>query len=782
MISFFKLFFRNLRRGGVYSAINVGGLAVGMAATMLIVLWVYNQWSYDRFHEKGKLLYQVRNYSETNGYREVSPKILGPTLLEEFPEIADMTRCEAPPIKIVCASDEKILDLQVKLVDPGFFRMYSFPLLQGDASTALNQPSSVVLTRDVARRFFGNDDPMGKTVTIRGSYPVTVTGVIDLPQNTVFDFEALFSYSLMKELGAYDEAWSNYTTATYVELQPGIDEAEANAAIKGLIAKHTDNKDVTELFLFPLAKCYLYSQFEDGKAVGGRIDTLRIFAFIAFAILLIACINFMNMSTARSSRYAKETGVRKVIGARRGVLVFRFLGESILTAAISAAAATMIVLLCLPAFNNLTGKQLELGFDNSGFWIAITSFVLLTGLLAGSYPAFYLSSFLPVKVLKGVFKGGRDFVSVRKVLIVTQFTFAVMLTASAAIVYRQIHYAQDRDAGYDKSRLIYLELSDAVKSNHGLVRNELLDSGIAESVTFTFGTMTGSWSKSWDAQWRGKDPSKQVFIERFYVDADWAKTTGVEILQGRDIDMYTYPGDVSAMLLNESAVKMMGFTDPVGEVIRETNKEWHVVGVIKDFVLDSPYDPVRPMTIGGPAGWFNHIHIKLSAAGGLANNLARAEKIFKKYNPELPFIYHFVDEIYARKFDSERRVGTMITWFGVLAGLISCLGLFGLSAYMAESRRKEIGIRKVLGASVKGIFLMLSKEFTVLVFVSVVIAVPVVWWVGSQWLNAYAYRTDIPWWLFAAVGVIGLSIALLTVGWQALRAAMADPVKSIKTE
>jgi ABC-type antimicrobial peptide transport system permease subunit len=565
-----------------------------------------------------------------------------------------------------------------------------------------------------------------------------------------------------------------------VELQPGVSETDANAAIVGVIRKHTDDKDMTEAFLYPLSKCYLYSS--PGKDAGGPIETLRIFTVIAGFIVLIACINFMNLTTAQSSRFAKEVGVRKAIGARRSSLIRRFIFESIVVSTAAAMLALMIVWVGLPYFNTLTGTFLVLNFGSAPFWIALSVFVLFTGFLAGSYPAFYLSSFLPVKVLKGVFKGGHDFAKIRKILIIVQFALANLLIISTFIVHRQVRYAQNRDMGYDKSRLIYLMLSDEVKANYQTIRNEILDSGIAESMTFTFGTMTGSWSKSWDVEWRGKNTDEPVNMERFYVDADWAKTTGVKILQGRDIDIYTYPTDQTAVLLNESAVRRMGFTDPIGEIIRETGKEWHVVGVVQDFILDSPYQPVSPMTIGGPAGWFNHIHIKLSSAGGIANNLKRLEALFKKYNPDHPFTYYFADEDYVRKFSAEQRLGTMVTWFAALVIFIACLGLFGLSSFMAENRRKEIGIRKVMGASVMNVVNLPCKEFVILITVSIIIATPVAWFLGDLWLNAYPYRTNISPLIFILVGLIGLSVALLTVGFQAIRAAMANPVKAIKSE
>ncbi len=783
----YKIAIRNLLRGGVYSAINIGGLAIGMAATILIMLWVYNQWSYDRFHKKAKQLYKVWNYDEVNGTSDKVPHLIGPALLDEYAGFANMTRYQETEFSFMVdrentadfsGEDHRII---VATVDPAFLQMFSFPLLQGDVATVLNDPFSVVMTETAAKRFFGEKDPINQVISLSEQIQFTVTGILaDLPQNTGFNFEILVP---IKAFLAGIDWWGTPLGSTYVELSPAMEEKAANSMIRNLVSEHTGGRLTAETFLQPASEWNLYSSFEKDKPVGGRIESLRMFTVIALLILFSACINFMNLSTARSSKNAKEVGVRKVLGASRYSLVNRFMFDSILVAAIAGVLAVIFVLICLPSFNALIGENIGLSLGGIRFWLVWILFILFTGILAGSYPSFYLSSFLPVKVLKGVFKGGKGLVTPRKILIVTQFTLAVMLIISTTVIYRQIYHAKTRDAGYDRTRLVSVMIDDYSRPNKELIRQELLNSGVAESVSINFGSMIKSESTFTDVSWRGKDPESKILIERNYAIADWAKTTGVEIIQGRDIDIRQHPSDSTAMLLNETAVRMMGFEDPIGEVIREFDKEYRVIGVVKDFVLGSPYDPVRPMIIGGPAhNFYNNINIKLNTHSGMAESINQIEQIFKKYGWGGLFLYHFADEEYARHFDKEQRIGSLIVWFTGLAIFISCLGLFGLSAYMAENRRKEIGIRKVLGASVFDITSLLSKEFLTLVTISLAIGMPVAWWAMNQWLSGYAYRTDLAWWIFIGAAVFTIVISLATVSVQAIKAATANPVKSIKTE
>jgi ABC-type antimicrobial peptide transport system permease subunit len=787
-----KIAWNRLCRGKIYSVINIGGLAIGMAAAMIIMLWVYHQWSYDRFHAKDKYLYKLWCYDDTNGnFPNVSYSI-GPSLLAEYAGFANMTRYSENevPLKLTgedgynfefTSKNDNIV--VVASADTSFLNMFSFPLLQGDASTALTDPYSMVITQSVAQHMFGNKDPMGETILVLGVMNFKITGILaDLPDNTDFRFEILVPYSR----GNADESWwypsgnSSFGNRTFVELSPDVDVKTVSASIRDIIAKHTDGRVATETYLQHISKWHLYNQVERGISVGGRIETLRMFSLIALLILAIACINFINLRTAQSSKYNKETGMRKLFGAHRSGLIGNFLGESIMITFLSGAIAMFLLFASLPYFNALTGEQISLNFESFWFWIVIILFIVFTGVLAGSYPAFYLSSFLPIKVLKGVFNNGRSLVTPRKVLIVTQFVFAIILIVSTWTIHRQIQYVQGRDIGYDKSRLVSFQVDEQSRHTRALLRRELLETGVAESVSINFASMFESESLADNLRWRGKDPITPITFESNSAEADWTKTTGVQIIQGRDIDTREYPNDSTAMLLNEAAVKAMGFDDPIGEIVYIGNVPYHVIGVVKDFVLESPFDPIRPMYISGPVGSaYNNINVKLSAQGSLSENLKKMEQIFRKYNPGEVCRYWIVDEMYARHFDKEQRIRLLITWFTGLAIFISCLGLFGLSAYMAENRRKEIGIRKVYGASIKNVITLLSNEFVTLVLVALIIAIPVSWFIMHQWLQGYAYRTNLPWYLFVTVGGLTIGIALLTVCGQALRAAMADPIKTI---
>ena len=783
--NFLKIAYRNLIRNKGFSFINISGLAIGMASAMLILLWIQNEISYDRFHTNADRLYEVySNDIINNSIRSLTntPEIMAPGLKNDVPEIEQASRVSGMQYHILTVGD-KSLKPNGDMVDAPFLSMFSFPLEKGNVKTALVDPYSIVLTEQLAKKIFGNEDAMGKLIKFDNDENLKVTGILkDVPNNTQFNFEYLTSYEYNNYKWHIDSDWTDISIPTFVLLKPNTSFEAANAKIKNVIVDHSGGRAKTTEFLYPVSKLRLYSNFENGEAVGGRIERVRIFITVALFILLIACINFMNLSTARSEKRAREVGVRKVVGALKKSLIAQFLAESILMSSIAGTFALVIVQLCLPAFNQLVQKQLFIDYGNIYFWVTGVGFIFLTGILAGSYPAFFLSAIKPVSVLKGALKKANALITPRKVLVVLQFTFAIALIICTIIVEQQIKYAQSRQTGYDKNNLGYVFMQGDIDKNYSLIKNDLLSSGVATSISKTQAPLTQNWSSGISMNWQGKDPNAKIQINRYTEDGDLVKTAGMQLMQGRDIDIKKYPSDSTACLISESAVKAMGFKSPIGQIIFDDPINWHVVGVIKDFILESPYEPIKPFMVKGPKYGGSVIHIKLNSANSTSQNLAKAEKIFKQYNPAYPFEFHFTDEEYAQKFSDEQLTGTLASLFAVLTIFISCLGLFGLATYMAENRIKEIGVRKVLGASVQSIATLLSKDFIKLVIISIVIASPIAWWAMDKWLAGYIYHINISWLIFIEAGLLAIIIALLTVSFQAIKAAIANPVKSLRTE
>lgn len=783
--NYFKIAFRNMLRNKAFSFINISGLAIGMAAAILILLWIQNEVSYDQFHEKKERIYEAWNRAEFSGKLQAwntTPKVLARTLERDFPEVEQATRVNWPSNYLFSIGDKR-LTVRGNIVDSNFLNMFSFPLLKGNASTVLKDMHSIVLTEKLAEKIYGDEDPMGKVIKLDNKDNFTVTGILkDLPNNTRFNFEYLLPWSYLRSVGEDDENWGNNSTRTYVLLKQNASLASIAPKLKTLKGRYQPEESKWEMFIYPITKWRLYSSFKEGVEDGGRIEFVRLFGIIAVFILLIACINFMNLSTARSEKRAKEVGIRKVVGAQKGALVGQFIGESILYAFLAGILAVLLVQLSLPGFNKLTDKQLFIEYGNIKHWLLAFAFVLVTGIVAGSYPAFFLSSFQPVRVLKGVFRSSKALITPRKVLVILQFTFAIILIISTITVKHQIDYARERETGYNKNDLLYHFLTGDLDKNYELVKNELIASNIASSVSKTSAPLTQGWSDSWGFEWKGKDPNDKTDFDRYCSDQDLVATAGLQLVKGRDFDLEKFPTDSTAVILNESAAKAMNFKDPVGQIVRDNGIDWHVVGVIKDFILQSPYYPLKPMVIEGAKGWFNVMHIKLNSQNSTADNLKRAEAIFKKYNPEYPFEFKFIDEEYALKFQDEKRTATLTALFAGLTIFISCLGLFGLAAYMAQNRIKEIGVRKVLGASVANITTLLSKDFLKLVIISLLIASPVAGYMMYNWLQDYPYRVNLEWWVFVVAGIGSVTIALLTVSFQAIKAATANPVKNLRTE
>lgn len=786
--NYFKVALRNLRRNAGFSFINIFGLAIGMASAMLILIWIQNEISYENFHEKKDRIYEAWNRAEFSNELQcwnTTPKVLARTLEKDIPEVEAAVRVDWQGNYLFSLGEKRITENGI-IVDSNFLRVFTFPLLKGDEKTALQDMHSIVVTEKFAKKLYGDDynNAIGKILKINNQYNFTVTAIAkNAPANSRFEFEFLLPWAFKRSLGDDDVFWGNNSTRTYVLLKPHASFASAQEKIRTIKLKYDKDEPKWEMFIYPMNKWRLYSSFKNGKEDGGgRIELIRMFAIIAAFILLIACINFMNLSTARSEKRAKEVGIRKVVGAQKKTLIGQFIGESVLLAFIAGILAIIIVQFTLPPFGELIKQKLSIAYNDINFWLEFAGFILFTGVLAGSYPAFFLSSFQPVKVLKGTFRKAHALINPRKVLVVLQFTFAITLIICTIIVKQHIDHAKDRETGYNKDNLVYHPFTGDIEKNYALIKNELLESGAATAVTKTSAPPTQSWSDGWGQEWEGKDPGDKTDFYRYSADEGLGKTAGLTFVMGRDFDLKQFPTDSTSMIINESALKVMKFKDPIGKIVKDNGIEWHIVGVIKDFILTSPYYPTRPMLINGAKGWFQTMLIKLNANIKTSEALKKAENIFKKYNPEYPFNYTFVDEEYARKFEDEKRTGILAALFAGLTIFISCLGLFGLATYMAENRIKEIGVRKVLGASVTHITALMSKDFIMLVIISLVIASPISWYFMNKFLENYPYRSSINIGVFFGAGIVSILIALLTVSYQSIRAALANPVKSLRTE
>ncbi len=789
--NYFKIAWRNLWRSKGFSLINIAGLAIGMAAAILILLWIQDELSFDQFHKNKERIYEVWNRYPSDGKIDCDKGVSAPlarAVEKDLPEVERAVRVNHGNKGLFSVGDKKIIQSGA-IVDTGFLQMFSFPMLQGNPSTALNDMHSIVLTEKLAKRLFGNEDAMGKIVKFENQDNLTVTGILnDLPGNTMFSFEYLLPWSYIKYEPGQDLGWNDNSISTYVLLKPNTNDAVVAPKIKTLKQQYSNEAKTMkwELFLYPLDRWRLYSNFTNGVEDNrGRSTFVKLFGIIAGLILLIACINFMNLSTARSEKRAKEVGIRKAVGAQKGSLISQFIGESVFIALLAGIVAIIIVQISLPWYNQLTDKKLFINFSNIYTWIAFTGFILFTGLLAGSYPAFFLSSFQPVKVLKGTFKKANALVTPRKVLVVLQFTFATILIICTIIIKQQMDYARDRATGYNKDNLVYHFMTGDIQKNYALIKNELLTSGIAKSITKTNSPLTERWSDGWGQNWEGKDPNDKTSFDRLVADEGLGITVGLQFTQGRDFDLKQFPTDSTGLIINESSLKVMKFKDPIGKIVSDLGIDWHIVGVIKDFILTSPYEATRPILICGAKSSFmsfNVMQMKLNGNNSTTKNLETAATIFKKYNPEYPFEYKFVDEAYAKKFDNEQRQGTLAALFAGLTIFISCLGLFGLATYMAENRIKEIGIRKALGASVTGITTLLSKDFITLVIISLILASPIAWFFMSKWLGNFSYRIHIEWWVFVLAGFLSIIITLITVSFQAIKAAVANPIKSLRAD
>ena len=792
--NYFKIAWRNLIKSKVYSFINILGLATGMAVATLIALWIWDEVTYDKYHTHHEQLAQVMTtYTDVDGKMETGEAVcmpIGNELRSKYGSDFKNVAMASWNFGHVLAVGDKKITASGMWVESNFPSMFSLKMLKGNIN-ALNDPSSVLLSASLAKTLFGNEDATNQIIRFDNKDNYKVAGVFeDLPHNTT-----LYNSKLLLPWGKYitteqwlkDAAtqWNNHSWQVYVEVNDNIDMSRETQKIKNVVMTHkvvaTDGKE--EAVLFPMNKWRLYSDFKNGKPAGGRIQFIWLFSIIGVFVLLLACINFMNLSTARSEKRAKEVGIRKTVGSVRGQLIGQFLSESVLVAFVSFVFSLILVFSLIPLFNKLADKNIELPWNEPAFWLIALAFTFITGLISGSYPAFYLSKFEPIKVLKGTFRVGRFASLPRKILVVIQFTFSIALIIGTIIVFKQIQFAKNRPVNYRTEGLITINMSTPdLYGHYDAIRGDLLATGVVDNMAESSSPTTAVYSNQIGFNWQGKDPNTLPAFGTIAVTEDFGKTIGWQIKEGRDFSK-DFALDSLAMILNESAVKQVGMKkDIVGETIQFHDKNYHVVGVIKDMIMESPYKPVQPTVFLYDRNWANVITIAIKHGAPLTAALSKIESVFKKFNPGAPFDYTFNDEDYAKKFADEQRVGKLATFFTVLAIFISCLGLFGLASFVAEQRKKEIGVRKVLGASIYSLWQMLSREFALLVIISCFISIPLAWYYLNNWLQQYDYRTAISSWIFIFSGLGALAITLITVSFQAIKAAIANPVKSLRTE
>ncbi len=787
----FKIALRNLWRNKTSSFINVSGLAIGLAACLVLLIYVSYEWSYDKQGKSTVDIYQVlTNVSDLNGNVEgtarTSGNMIGPALKQNYPAVKAAARFSWDDQTLI-ANGTKSFKKKSRFVDPDFLEILEMTFLSGDKKTALSAPNNVVITETMAKLLFGTTDVLNKGIKYEDKINLKITGVVaDLPNNTSSNFDFLMPWSLYEIQNDWvkSPAWTNYSWITLVKLEPGTDVAQFNRNIKDLIRKNSDHYGATSTpFLFPYSKLHLYGNFAKGLSTGGRIEQVRLFMGLAIGILLIACINFMNMATAKSEKRAKEVGIKKTIGATRGSLVSQFMMESLVLTFCSAIMAIVLIEICLPLFNNLLGIEMGITYSNPYVWISLLGVVLLTGFIAGSYPAFYLSSFSPVQVLKKKnMKRGLQAVGLRQVLVIGQFSFAIILIIATTVIYKQLQFIKNRPVGYQINDLVEMSQDGELATKFELLRTKLLQSGAVTSIYQSSRTLSSDGSSFWGLEWPGMaEADKQMTFNQLATTYDFIKTSGVKLIAGRDFSRH-FASDSVAVMLSASAIKKMNLKDPVGKTVVYRGIKSTVVGVFEDFIWGSPFNTDRPMLVAFNPKWSSLVTMRLNKANPAADNIATIERIAKEINPAYPVEVNFVDQLYAEKLKSQKVLGILSNLFGGLAIFISCLGLFGLALYSAEQRTKEIGVRKVLGASVVSLMQLLSLSFLKMVVVAILISVPVAQYLMNKWLQGFEFHTSLGWIviLLAAAGTI--VIALFTVSFQAFKAAKANPVKALKYE
>lgn len=786
--NYFKTAFRNLWKHKASSLINIFGLGLGLACSLLIMLWIYDEYDKDSFHQNGGQLYGVfeRRYNDgviTAGF--ATQGLMANEIKRVLPEVQYATGYAWNKLSTFEANN-KILKENGNHGDADFFKMFSYPLLQGNVATALQSPVDICISKKMAEDFFGSpENAMGKSIRYENKKDFKITAVFDnVPKNSSAQFDYVINWQTFLENNGWAKDWTNNGPLTYVMLRRGTDPKAFETKIARFLDNYNKDQTVNNYIRLGVQRykdSYLHSGFENGELSGGRIQYVQIFSIVAIFILLIACINFMNLTTARSLKRAKEIGVRKVVGALRSSLIRQFIVEALLVVTLAVFFALLLVILVLPQFNQLAQKQIVLPFNLPYLWLSIGGLILVTGFISGSYPALYLSGFNPVRVLKGSLKFTSGALLFRKGLVVFQFVLSIILIIGTIVISKQVDHTQSINLGYNRENLIYIPLEGDLAAKYALFKDQALHMQGVKEITRMSQNPTRITNGTTGIDWEGKNPSSNIEFAHAAVGYDFMKTMHTEMAEGRDFSK-DFATDSVGYVVNETALKIIGYKDPVGKPLTLWQKKGNIIGVVKDFHFHSLHTAINPLVLRLGENEESRTVLVRTEPGKTKEALASLKKVLKDVNPKFPFTYKFSDEEYQKLYSSELVVGQLSNYFAFLAIFISCLGLLGLVIFTAQQRTKEFGIRKVVGASATSLVGLLSKEFLMLVFFAMMIASPIAWLIMNNWLQDYEYRINISWWIFVIAGALAILIALATISYQAIKAALANPVKSLRSE
>jgi putative ABC transport system permease protein len=785
-----RIAFRSLWKHRAFGFLNIAGLSIGITCAAFILLWVENELTFDHNFARHDYLYRIveneRSDQGINTMMDIPGEVAG-AIKAELPGIKNSGRISWRMDELAVIGDKKITTNGL-YADPSWVSMFTLNFIRGNAAAALDQPHSVIISQSLARACFGDQDPMGKAINMNAGQAYSVDGVYkvtgvysDLPDNCSFHCQWISPYTTWEDANTWLKGWTNPMAETYVQLDASASPAALQQRLTHYLAQKVSGQ-TNSLLLWPMNDWHLRDKFENGVPTDSTIRYVRLFSLIAAAILLIACINFMNLSTARSEKRAREVGVLKVVGAGRNSLIRKFIGEALLLSSLSVLFAVALLFIFLPAYNTLVNKQLHIHLFEPTHLFSLLAIALITGLIAGSYPAFYLSSFNPIYVLKGLrLRAGGGAVAIRKGLVITQFTASIALIIGTVIIYQQVQHIKDRDLGYNRDNLVYMDLHGNMRDHFEALREKLVATGYVENAAISVHDALRVYSSGTGASWQGKDPNSVINIHYNSVSPEYLSTMHMKLISGRDF--YSTPGmDSLSVIINESLAKLMGKEGRVGGIFTQGTADNHIVGIIHDVVFNDVYGAGAPLVLSCFPTNATVMALRFKPNVDLPQALEKTAAVITAESPDQPFAYRFADEDFYALFTNETLIGKLAGIFSVLAVIISCLGLFGLAAYTAERRVKEIGIRKVLGASVQGLTGLLLKEFVELVTISCFIAFPLAFCILHGWLENYQYRTSIHWWVFGLAGALALAIAILTVSFQAVRAALANPIASLRSE